>query len=139
MFGCTPHRYIGIREDTTHAFTVSGLFDVTDVWVDTNQIVHYPGDRTSTFGTLIDTVNASAGWWREFDEQGERALTTSLVFGGAVLFTTFVPTADVCSYGGKGNLRYHRQEKNRNNNYYPFHLANLLSSRAFCHSCVNKR
>jgi type IV pilus assembly protein PilY1 len=100
----THHRYVGIREDTAHVFTVAGLYNVTDVWVDTNAVVHYPGGRTSTFEDLVDSVNTSAGWWREFDEPGERALTTSLVFGGAVLFTTFVPTADICSYGGEGNL-----------------------------------
>ncbi|UCG92347.1 MAG: hypothetical protein JSV97_01145 [candidate division WOR-3 bacterium] len=100
----TYHRYIGIREDTTHAFKVSGLYDVTDVWVDTSQIVHYGNGQTSSYDDLIDAVNGSAGWWREFDEPGEKNLTTTLVYGGAVLFTTFGPTGDICSYGGSGNF-----------------------------------
>jgi len=100
----TTQRYIGIRDDTTRATTVAGLYDVTDVWVDTNQVVHYGGGGTSTFDALIDTTNTVGGWWRELDSLGERNLTTSLVFGGAVLFTTFVPTEDICSYGGEGYL-----------------------------------
>ena len=99
----THQRYIGIREDTTHAFTVAGLFKATDVWVDTNGVVHYPGE-ISSWEALIDSVNSHVGWWREFEEPGEKNLTGSLVFGGAVLFTTFVPTGDICSYGGSGNL-----------------------------------
>ncbi|OPX18342.1 hypothetical protein BXT86_01685 [candidate division WOR-3 bacterium 4484_100] len=99
----TKQRYIGIREDTVHATKVSGLYNVTNVWVDTNQVVHIPGD-TISFAALIDTINSIAGWWREFDDPGERTITPTLVFGGAVLFTTFVPTGDICSYGGEGNL-----------------------------------
>ncbi len=100
----TTQRYIGIREDTTRATTVAGLFDVTDVAVDTNDVVHYPGGGKSAFDALIDTVNSQGGWWRELDGVGERNLSTSLVFGGAVLFTTYLPQSDICSYGGKGRL-----------------------------------
>ncbi len=100
----TTQRYIGIREDTTRATTVAGLFDVSDVAVDTNDVVHYPGGSTSTFDALIDTVNSSGGWWRQLDGIGERNLSTSLVFGGAVLYTTYLPQSDICSYGGTGRL-----------------------------------
>ncbi|UCC12471.1 MAG: hypothetical protein JSW02_02745 [candidate division WOR-3 bacterium] len=103
----TEQRYVGFREDTTHAMTISGLFDVSDIVVDTNGVVHYANGATSTFDALVDTVNATAGWWRELGDAanpGERSLTTSLVFGGAVLFTTYIPTEDICAYGGYGNL-----------------------------------
>jgi len=109
----STQRYVGIREDTTHAMTVSGLFDVTRIDVDTNGVVHYPNGATSSFDALVDTINATGGWWRTLltadstmtlQPQGERSLTTSLVFGGAVLFTTYIPTEDICEYGGYGNL-----------------------------------
>lgn len=99
----TYQRYVGIREDTTHATTVAGLYNVTNVWIDTAQQVHGAVGITA-FSDLIDSVNAATGWWREFDEEGERVISTSLVFGGAVLFSAFVPTGDICSYGGEGNL-----------------------------------
>ncbi len=100
----TVQRYIGIREDTTRATTVAGLFDATDVLVDTNDVVHYPGGGTSSFDELTETVINQGGWWRELNGVGERNITTSLVFGGAVLFTTYLPVADICSYGGSGRL-----------------------------------
>jgi type IV pilus assembly protein PilY1 len=99
----TVQRYIGIREDTTRATTVAGLLDVTDVEVDTLDVVHTPWG-TTTFDALVDTVNEIGGWYRDLEGQGERTLTTSLVFGGAVLFTSFLPSGGVCSYGGAGNL-----------------------------------
>jgi len=99
----TYQRYVGFRDDTTHAGDISGLYDVSNVWIDTNQVVHgIPG--VTTFDALVDTVNKYMGWWREFDTEGEKVISTTLVFGGAVLFTTFVPTGDICSYGGEGNL-----------------------------------
>ncbi|MEE8596736.1 MAG: PilC/PilY family type IV pilus protein [bacterium] len=100
----TTQYYIGIREDTTRATTVAGLLDVTDIQVDVNQVVHYGNGATSTFDVLIDTVNVIGGWCHKMEGLGERNLTTSLVFGGAVLFTSFLPTGDICSYGGHGNL-----------------------------------
>lgn len=100
----TTQRYIGIRDDTTHATTVAGLYNVTDVKVDTNDVIHFPGGATGTFAELIDTVNAHGGWWREHLGVRERNLTTALVFGGAVLYTTYLPESDICSYGGTGRL-----------------------------------
>ncbi|MBN2621565.1 hypothetical protein JXB22_10830 [candidate division WOR-3 bacterium] len=99
----TYQRYVGFRDDTTHAGTVAGLYDVTNVWIDTTGEVHGAAGITD-FSALIDTVDSYLGWWREFDEEGERVIATTLVFGGAVLYTTFVPTGDICSYGGEGNL-----------------------------------
>jgi len=100
----TTQRYIGIREDTTRAATVAGLYDATGVAVDTNNVVHYPGGSTSSFDALIEMVNDHGGWWRGLTGLGERNVSSSLVFGGAVLFTTYLPETDICSYGGQGRL-----------------------------------
>ena len=100
----TYQRYIGMRVDSTwKPATVADLYNVTNVWIDTLEQVHGAAGITA-FGDLIDSVNVAFGWWREFDEEGERVIATSLVFGGAVLFSAFVPTGDICSYGGEGNL-----------------------------------
>jgi type IV pilus assembly protein PilY1 len=97
------YRYVGFRDDTTHATTVSGLFNVTNVWIDTLGEVHGVSGLTE-FQDLIDTIDTHRGWWRNLGEAGERNVTTSLVFGEAVLFTSFVPTGDICSYGVEGYL-----------------------------------
>lgn len=100
----TPQYYIGFRDDTVHTTNPFNLYDVTNVQVDTFDVVHLPGGGTCAFDSLITLVNSKQGWIRQLVMPGERNLTTSLVLGGAVLFTTYVPTGGICSYGGEGNL-----------------------------------
>jgi type IV pilus assembly protein PilY1 len=95
------HLYLGFRDDTTHSTDYTQLYNVTNINVDTNGLVQ-PGDLP--FDSLLSMVDQRLGWYRQFSQNGERNLTSSLVLGGAVLFTTFVPSADICSYGGFGNL-----------------------------------
>jgi type IV pilus assembly protein PilY1 len=97
----TRHSYVGFRDDTTHSTDPSLLLDVTNLNVDTLGLVQ-PGDMP--FDSLILMVDQHLGWYRQFETDGERNLTSSLVLGGAVLFTTFVPSGDICEYGGSGNL-----------------------------------
>ncbi len=97
----TLHSYVGFRDDTTHTTDPALLYDVTNVQVDTFGVVQ-PGDLP--FDSLETLVGNRLGWYRQFDQPGERNLTSSLVLGGAVLFTTFVPSGDICEYGGSGNL-----------------------------------
>jgi type IV pilus assembly protein PilY1 len=79
------------------------MYNVTNVWIDTMGNAHI-GAIVKPFDEFMDDVYATNGWYRYFAKGGERCLTPALVFGGAVLFTTFVPTGDICSYGGYGNL-----------------------------------
>jgi type IV pilus assembly protein PilY1 len=99
----TYQRYVGFRDDTTFVKTFNGLFNVTNVWVDTLGDVHGVSG-VNTFIELVDTINTIGGWARTFNDAGERNITTSLVFGEAVLFTTYIPTDDICSYGGDAYL-----------------------------------
>ncbi len=100
----TPQYYIGFRDDTVHTTNPFNLYDVTNVQVDTFDVVHLPGGGTCAFDSLVKLVNNRLGWIRRLTTPGERNLTTTLVLGGAVLFTTYVPTGGICSYGGEGNL-----------------------------------
>jgi type IV pilus assembly protein PilY1 len=97
----TQHTYVGFRDDTTHTTDYTQLYNVTNVNIDTNGLVQ-PGDLP--FDSLVTMVGERLGWYRTFSQVGERSLTSSLVLGGAVLFTTFVPSGDICAYGGSGNL-----------------------------------
>ena len=97
----TKHCYVGFRDDTTHTTDPSMLFNVTNYGVDTLDLVQ-PGNLV--FDSLVSMVGARGGWYRQFKASGERNLTTSLIIGGAVLFTTFMPSGDICSFGGEGNL-----------------------------------
>uniref|UniRef100_A0A7V1EHC8 PilY1 beta-propeller domain-containing protein n=1 Tax=candidate division WOR-3 bacterium TaxID=2052148 RepID=A0A7V1EHC8_UNCW3 len=99
----TKQLFVGIKEDTVSTFTLASMYNVTNVWIDTSGDAHI-GAVVKSFEEFMDDVYATNGWYRYFAKGGERSLTPALVFGGAVLFTTFVPTGDICSYGGYGNL-----------------------------------
>ncbi len=92
---------VGFRDDSTHSTLYTDLMNVTNIQVDTTGHVQ-PGNYA--FDSLVRQVDRRMGWYRIFGANGERNLSTTLVLGGAVLFTTFVPTDSICSYGGRGNL-----------------------------------
>lgn len=59
---------------------------------------------TSDWDTLVNAVRNSAGWRQDFSPAYERTLGQPAVFRGAVLFTTYTPTNEVCSGGGNASL-----------------------------------
>jgi type IV pilus assembly protein PilY1 len=95
---------VGFRDDTVHTTNALALYNVTNVVIDTLGQVRLPAGTIITFDSLKKAINAQLGWYRWLPAGGERNLTSSLVMGGAVLFTTFRPSADICSYGGTANL-----------------------------------
>lgn len=99
-----PKICLGFRDDTTHTLDPFQLYNVTDVWVDTTDSAHLGAGAVVSFDSLVSLVDTKLGWYRWYSEPGERNLNPTLVIGGAVLFTTFTPGTNVCSYGGSGNL-----------------------------------
>jgi len=100
----TKELYVGFRDDTVHTTNPLALYDVTNVVIDTLGQVRLPAGTIITFDSLKTAINNRFGWFRWLPTGGERNLTSSLVMGGAVLFTTFRPSADICSYGGTAKL-----------------------------------
>ena len=61
------------------------------------------GDSVDNLSDEIvdDSVgNTLAGWYVDLPVSGERSLNKPTVAGGLVLFTTFVPSSDLCGYSG---------------------------------------
>ncbi|MGB9720264.1 MAG: pilus assembly protein [bacterium] len=90
--------FIGVRDDTTlgteitPAFTYNDLFDVTNVKVFDDSVTG-AGPGIDTWNELVDAINSEQGWFLRFNETpGERVITTPVVLGGAVIFTTFIPS-----------------------------------------------
>ena len=52
----------------------------------------------------------TGGWVRSLDNQGELVLTKSLLLGGTVFTSTFVPNEDVCESGGESYLNAYYYE-----------------------------
>ncbi len=68
----------------------------------TDQVTGVAG--ASDLPSLISMVAAKDGWYTTLATSGERALVRPLVFGGIVLFPTFVPESDICSQSGQSTL-----------------------------------
>ena len=61
------------------------------------------------FVQAVSTNSTYRGWYANLsagsgDTGAERVITKPTVIGGNVLFTTFIPNSDVCSYGGTSSL-----------------------------------
>jgi type IV pilus assembly protein PilY1 len=84
--------------------TNSSLFDATDVKV-------YTDGSTSTgpdFGVLRTEQaygqSLASGWYRELDLSGERIINKPSALGGILMAPSFVPTGDICGFGGDSYL-----------------------------------
>ncbi len=44
------------------------------------------------------------GWYRELPDERERSLTKPVIFGGLALYSTYVPSLDICDFGGHSYL-----------------------------------
>ncbi len=60
----------------------------------------YPGSYT--LEEFRSDVIEERGGWKYTLPAGERVVSKPLLIGGAVLFTTFKPSAQICAYGGEG-------------------------------------
>ncbi len=65
-------------------------------------------NTTSNFGLTFEDLIALArqkdGWFRTLPDPGERSLTKPALLGGLSLFTTYVPSAETCEFGGYSYL-----------------------------------
>lgn len=68
----------------------------------TTQVTGVSG--VTTFGGLVTAVSSKRGWYTTLPTSGERSLSIPTLLGGTLLFTTFVPTTDICAVTGSGYL-----------------------------------
>lgn len=101
--------------------TVTGaLFNSTDVTLDNSTcgginrqdcVNVYKGGALLTgshsagsWQNLVEAVDAASGWRIDFNAAYERVLGQAAVLGGAVVFTSYTPSNDVCSFEGSSKL-----------------------------------
>lgn len=101
--------------------TVTGaLFNSTDVTLDNSTcgginrqdcVNVYKGGTLLTgshsagrWQNLLDAVAAAPGWRIDFNAAYERVLGQAAVLGGAVVFTSYTPSNDICSFEGSSKL-----------------------------------
>jgi len=97
--------YYGLKEplDTDDArewteLSDTDLIDVTDFEIFSDRSIGN-GAGNETWDELLVSQLTSDGWYLDFST-GERNLGQAALIGGLLSFTTFTPTADVCSAGG---------------------------------------
>lgn len=81
-------KFFGIRDnDRTTAYSLSNLENITS-------------------GVFDPDTSTNAGWYINFAGSGEKVLSDSVVFGGVIYFTTYVPPSgsDPCSQAGTAKL-----------------------------------
>ncbi len=118
--------FYGVREPlhtngTISWETVNGsLFNSTDVvlnnsncgGVNTQDCVRVFKGGTLMTGTFADgswqnlmaAVDAAPGWRLDFNSTSERVLGQAAILGGAVLFTSYLPSNNICDFEGTSNL-----------------------------------
>lgn len=113
--------FYGVKEpvdangtNTWATVSVSDLFNSTEISLnnstcggqnDSNCVIVYQGQsELGSWQTLLDTVDATPGWRQDFSPARERVLGQAAVLGGATIFTTYLPSEDICSFEGTSNL-----------------------------------
>ena len=115
----SPQSYYGIKEplsfvDAKKDWTTvskSNLVDTTNyrVFTDTARTVDLNG-IPATWNDLVTEQASKSGWYIDFVEDttgnfiGERNLGQAALLGGALTFTTFIPSSDICVAGGESWL-----------------------------------
>ncbi len=99
--------YVNGLPSSTYLVNYTSLFNATNYSVFANWSVNgtnVSGNFTGNFYSLLSAVDNTWGWIRALDLQGERSLVKPILFGGTLLYTTFKPNSDICSFGGHSYL-----------------------------------
>ncbi len=95
-----------ISESSTDSVRWGNLFDVSSRTVQTTDSGTYVYSGTSgiKYDSLKVLINSKSGWKKALPVTGERVINTPILIGGALFFTTFVPSTDICAFGGSSRL-----------------------------------
>lgn len=63
-----------------------------------------PDESIGGWSDLLDLARAEDGWYRNLSIAYERVMTKFSILGGIVFAPTFVPTDDICGFGGDSYL-----------------------------------
>jgi type IV pilus assembly protein PilY1 len=92
-----------LRQQITEENTVNVNGTTADVRVTTDNSISWPSDPlnpgSNHLGWYMDLLNTESG---NTDNQGERQITTPILRGGRIIFTTLIPSGSSCVFGGDG-------------------------------------
>src|SRR5690606_20837934 len=108
--GTGANTFYAIRDknekgDTTPTLPAAGRSNLVEQKILSAEVVDYDGHiegiRTSTNNPI---TNDQDGWYMDLPETGERQISTPILRGGRIIFTTVTPSGDACSAGGSSWL-----------------------------------
>jgi type IV pilus assembly protein PilY1 len=83
---------------------MANLFNADSYAVTTAGEVFQSGVSVGSWTDLLDTARASEGWIRSLSTPKERVISKPALLGGIVFTPSFVPSSDVCGFGGDSYL-----------------------------------
>ncbi|MCP4686626.1 MAG: hypothetical protein GY859_01165 [Desulfobacterales bacterium] len=89
-----------VRQYEDELFEPDDLLNTTDIEVrDDNSVAKFSGGDEWT--DLLEAVKNKPGWKMNFVTPGERNLGIASLYAQMLLFTTFLPSENVCEYAGE--------------------------------------
>ena len=67
-------------------------------------VISTTSNLSLSFSEIVDLARDEDGWIHTLIDPGERSVTKPAVLGGITLFTSYVPSAQICEFGGYSYL-----------------------------------
>jgi type IV pilus assembly protein PilY1 len=83
---------------------INDLFAADPYMITSSGGIWESGTYFGVWGDLLNEARTYDGWYRTLDTSKERAVTKFTVLGGIVFAPTFIPSQDICGFGGNSNL-----------------------------------
>lgn len=105
-----PHinRFYAVKDknETDAAFQtrVGGVLTESNLVDLTADLLQNPTTSEQTKETIRDALANGDGWYIVMENNGEKVLAAPVAIFGDVIFTTFTPSASVCTYGGDARI-----------------------------------
>ncbi len=105
-----PHinRFYAVKDknETDAAFQsrVGGVLAESRLVDMTADLLQDPGTSETTKNTIRTQLANGDGWYIIMEHDGEKVLAAPVAIYGVVIFTTFTPASDTCSYGGDARV-----------------------------------
>ena len=94
---CEFKNLLNVSNVTVCVVCASGTNQVTGV----SGVTTFSGSATTTLQGLVQSMD---GWYTTLPTSGERVVASPTLVGGIVYFSSFIPSSDICSGAGTGNL-----------------------------------
>lgn len=95
---------VNISNSTCGSTFTKSCVSITKTETNGTVISYGTTDGTTPWDALVSEATSYKGWRHNFSWNMERVLGQPAILGGAVIFTTYAPGIDVCSFEGDSRL-----------------------------------